>query len=140
MTSRAHKTGRAGGILCATALALLAALSASAQTQPAPPLRMVVPTVVVTAQKEPADGQTLPVSVTAVSSETLASDDIRIISDAALFAPNTYFSEFSARKLSFPHFRGVSSGPGNPAITTYVDGVPQLHSNASNIELIDVEQ
>jgi iron complex outermembrane recepter protein len=122
------------------AVVILVPWSALAQTQPAPPLRIVVPTVVVTAQKEPADGQTLPVSVTAVSSETIASDDITIISDAAILAPNTYFSEFSARKLSFPHFRGVSSGPGNPAITTYIDGVPQLHTNASSVELVGVEQ
>lgn len=106
----------------------------------APPLRIVVPTVVVTAQKEPADGQKLPVSVTAVSKDTIANEGIAIISDAGIYAPNTYFSEFSARKLSFPRFRGVSSGPGNPAITTYIDGVPQLHTSASSLELLDVEQ
>src|SRR4029077_2889696 len=37
-------------------------------------------------------------------------------------------------------FRGVSGGPGNPAITTYIDGVPMIHTNASNLELIDIEQ
>ena len=126
-----------------TALALLMPTVAWAQAQPAPPappLRITVPTVIVTAQKEPADGQKLPVSVTAVSKDAIAGAAIDVISDAAVYAPNTFFSEFSARKLSFPHFRGISSGPGNPAITTYLDGVPQLHSNASNIELIDVEQ
>ena len=128
MISRTRRTGKAGGTVCATGLALLAALSASAQTQPAAPLRIVVPTVVVTAQKEPADGQTLPVSVTAVSSGTLSSDDITIISDAAIFAPNTYFSEFSARKLSFPHFRGVSSvraiPPSRPTSTAFRSSIP----------------
>ena len=94
----------------------------------------------VTAQKEPADAQTLPLSVTAVSKDTIASDGIAIISDAGIYAPNTYFSEFSARKLSFAHFRGISSGPGNPAITTYIDGVPQLHTNASSVDLVDVDQ
>jgi iron complex outermembrane receptor protein len=96
--------------------------------------------VTVTATKEPADAQTLPLSVTAVSKDTISSDGIAVISDAGIYAPNTYFSEFSARKLSFPHFRGISSGPGNPAITTYIDGVPQLHTNASNIDLLDVDQ
>ena len=99
-----------------------------------------MPTVIVTAQKEPADGQKLPVSVTAVSKDTIASDGITIISDAAIFAPNTFFTEFTARKLSNAHFRGISSSPGNPAITTYIDGVPQLNTNSSSIELLDVEQ
>jgi len=99
-----------------------------------------MPTVIVTAQKEPEDGQKLPVSVTAVPNDTITNDGIAIISDAAIYAPNTYFSEFSARKLSFPRFRGISSGPGNPAITTYIDGVPQLHTNASSVDLLDVEQ
>src|SRR5262245_22231873 len=126
--------------LALVTFSLFAASPVHAQTEPSPPLRIVVPTVVVTAQKEPADGQTLPVSVTALSKDTITSDGMTIISDAGIYAPNTYFSEFSARKLSFPHFRGVSSGPGNPAITTYIDGVPQLHTNASSVELLDVEQ
>ena len=56
-----------------------------------------MPTVIVTAQKEPEDGQKLPVSVTAVPNDTITNDGIAIISDAAIYAPNTYFSEFSAR-------------------------------------------
>lgn len=124
-----------------SAIALLAPQSAGAQSQsPAQPLRITVPTVIVTAQKEPADVQTLPVSVTAISKDAMADAGVSALSDTAIYAPNTFFSEFSARKLSFPHFRGISSGPGNPAITTYVDGVPQLHTNTSSLELLDVEQ
>src|SRR5262245_43835063 len=126
--------------LALVTFSLLAASPVHAQTEPSPPLRIVVPTVVVTAQTQPADGQTLPVSVTALSKDTITSDGMTIISDAGIYAPNTYFSEFSARKLSFPHFRGVSSGPGSPAITTYIDGVPQLHTNASSVELVDIDQ
>jgi len=117
---------------------------ASAQSpdpQPPPdPLRITEPTVYVRAQKEPENIQRTPVSVTAVSKEMLQAENITTISGAGIFAPNTFFSEFSARKLSFPHFRGISSGPGNPAITTYVDGVPMIHTNASSMELVDVEQ
>ena len=108
-----------------------------AQGQVAP---IVLPTVVVTAQKEPADAQTLPVSVTAVSRETLANAGITVLREAAIYAPNVYFSDFTARKLSNPRFRGIGSSPANPAITTYVDGVPQLHANTSSIDLLDVER
>src|SRR5262245_17843169 len=142
---RAGQAGRAGrsAAILVCAFFGLGAATALAQTQQQPPpdaVRLIVPPVTVTATKEPADAQTLPLSVTAVSKDTISSDGIDIISDAGIYAPNTYFSEFSARKLSFPHFRGISSGPGNPAITTYIDGVPQLHTNTSSIDLLDVDQ
>jgi iron complex outermembrane receptor protein len=99
-----------------------------------------LPTVVVTAQKEPADAQTLPVSVTAVSRDVLVNAGVTVPREAAIYAPNVYFSDFTARKLSNPRIRGIGSSPANPAITTYFDGVPQLNSNTSSLELIDVEQ
>ena len=129
-------------------LALLAAPAAAAaapRRQPANPddegiLRTKLPTVTVTATKEPEDAQKVPVSVTAVSRQTLADSGARIVSDAAIFAPNTFFSEFTARKLSNARFRGISSSPANPGITTYIDGVPQLNTNSSSLELLDVGQ
>jgi iron complex outermembrane receptor protein len=99
-----------------------------------------MPTVTVTAQKEAEDKQRIPVSVTAVSKDTIDDAGIHIVSEAAIFAPNTFFTEWSARKLSNARFRGISSSPNNPGITTYIDGVPQLSANSSSIELLDVDQ
>jgi iron complex outermembrane receptor protein len=124
----------------------LAQTAARPQTTPAeeaaeePPLRVRMPDVTVTAQKEPEDKQRLPVSVTAVSSDTIRDANISIVSDAALYAPNTFFTELTARKLSNPRFRGIGSSPNNPAITTYIDGVPQLTANSSSLELLDIDQ
>src|SRR6185436_9611837 len=70
----------------------------------------------------------------------LESADIHTVGEAQIFAPNTYFNEWTARKLSNARFRGIGSSPNNPAITTYIDGVPQLSANSSSIELLDVEQ
>jgi iron complex outermembrane receptor protein len=99
---------------------------------------ITLPPVTVTAQKEPADAQRLPVSVTVVPMDWLRLGSS--VSDAGLYSPNTYFSEFTARKLTNPRFRGIGASPANPSITTFVDGVPMLNANASNIELMDVEQ
>jgi iron complex outermembrane receptor protein len=104
------------------------------------PTRITLPTVVVNAQKEPADRQTLPLSDTAVATEALSNAGINVVSDAALYAPNTYFQELTARKISNPRFRGVGSSPANPGITTFIDGVPQLNANSSSVEFIDVAQ
>jgi len=94
----------------------------------------------VTAQKEPADAQALPLSLTAVAKPTLQNAGVQIVSEAAVYAPNLQFSEFTARKLSNARFRGVGASPANPSITTLFDGVPQLHANSASIDLLDVEQ
>ncbi len=115
------------------------AIAASAAAQTTPPT-VTLPTVIVTAQKEAADVKEVPASITAVTAQTITDSGLGVITDAAIFAPNTVFTEFTARKVSNARFRGIGSSPGNPAITTYIDGVPQLNSNSSNIELLDVGQ
>ena len=124
---------RAGFVLLALAIA-----PAGAHAQPV--LRTALPPITVTAQKAPEDPQQVPVSVTAVSGETLEEAGIVSVSGAAAYAPNTYFNEFTARKLSNARFRGVGAGPNNSGVTTYIDGVPQLNANSSSLELVAINQ
>src|SRR6188768_2096751 len=121
------------------ALSLLVPAVASAQAPAAPPT-VTVPTVTVTAQKEPADPQSLPVSLSTVQLDPLWNGGMTTLGDVSIYAPNTFFSDFTARKLSNPRFRGIGSSPANPAITTYIDGVPQLNANSSSIEFLDISQ
>ena len=118
--------------------ALLTPAITAAQT--AQPPAVTLPPVTVTAQKEPANPQDLPVSVTVVPLEALWNGGMTTIGELSFRAPNTYFSDFTARKLSNPRFRGLGSSPANPAVTTYIDGVPQLNTNSSSVELLDVAQ
>jgi iron complex outermembrane receptor protein len=122
------------------AAALFTVLRFSPVLAQAPAATIQLPTVLVTAQKEPADPRTLPVSVTAVPKSTLVNAGATIPSEAGQHSPNTFFSEFAARKLSNVRFRGIGSSPANPSVTTYFDGVPQLNANTSSIDLLDVEQ
>ncbi len=103
-------------------------------------LRITLPVIVVTPQKEEEPAQEAPVSVTALPADTLQQAAIRSVGEAARYAPNAFFSDFSARKLSNARFRGIGASPANPAITTYIDGVPQLNANSSSIELMDLQQ
>ena len=123
--------------VAAVAYCLLAAVAPSAAQ---PPVYTTLPPITVTAQKEPDDPQNLPVSVTAVSNEMLTLAALNSVSQAGWFAPNSFFNEFTARKLSNPRFRGVGASPTNPGVTSYIDGVPQLNANSSSIELVDVDQ
>src|SRR5438034_2586387 len=141
--SRMRYSHHAGPVATCSLIAALFAPALAAAQQPAPsppPLRTTLPPITVTAQKEPDDPQKLPVSVTAVSNDTLENAGIRSISEASGYAPNTFFNEFTARKLSNPRFRGIGASPTNPGITSYIDGVPQLNANSSSIELIDIDQ
>ena len=108
------------------AAAAAAALFPTVATAQSPAASITLPPVVVTAQKEPADLQRLPLSATGVLEDTILGAGIRIASDAALLAPNVHFTQFSARKLSNVRMRGIGSSPGNPGVTTFIDGVPQL--------------
>jgi iron complex outermembrane receptor protein len=114
--------------------------SGQASQDPDGAVRLRLPVLTVTAEKEAEDAQRAAVSVTAVPKATLEAAAVRSVSDAADYAPNTFFHEFTARKLSNPRFRGIGSSPNNPGITTYIDGVPQLNANSSSIELADVDQ
>src|SRR5437667_7771778 len=80
---------------CALAASLLVSSQAAAQA----PVYATLPPVTVTAQKEPEDPQNLPLSVTAILSETLLAVGVRSVSDAGAYAPNVFFNEFTARKL-----------------------------------------
>src|SRR3954453_7298650 len=120
---------------------LIPAVAGAQTAAPQPPVQTVThPPVTVTAQKEPADPQSLPVSVTVVPLESLWNGGMTTIGEASIYAPNAYFTDFTARKLSNPRFRGIGSSPANPAISTVIDGVPQLNTNSSSIELLDVSQ
>src|SRR5688572_23557560 len=112
-----------------------------AQTAPAQAGDVVrLPPITVNVYKEPDDAQTLPVSVTAVPDRILSAAGVETVSDAAMLAPSTFFSEFTARKLSNARFRGIGSSPANPGVTTYIDNVPQLNTNSSSIEFMDIDQ
>jgi iron complex outermembrane receptor protein len=139
---RLSQVVRAGLIVLSWSLLLTSvvwAQSGNSQTaQPAASFQL--PTLVVTAQKEPADAQALPLSLTTVAKPTLQNAGVEIVSDAGRYGPNLQFSEFTARKLSNPRFRGIGASPANPSITTLFDGVPQLNTNTASIDLIDIEQ
>ena len=61
-------------------------------------IRFRLPTITVTAQKESDDIQEVPISVTAVTGDTLESAGVTSVSEAAHYAPNT--SSTSSRRAS----------------------------------------
>ncbi len=104
------------------------------------PLMAAPVTITVTAQKESEPALTIPLSITAVPEGTITDANIQAVKQAADYAPNIFINEFSARALSNPYFRGIGGSPTNPGVSIMIDGVPQLNSYSSNIELVNVGQ
>lgn len=96
--------------------------------------------VIVTARKWDEDAQDVPQSLTVISGSTIRDAGIRSVREASFLVPNVHLTEFTARRLSFPSIRGITSGVGDPAVTTFIDGVPQLTVSSANIALLDVER
>lgn len=98
------------------------------------------PAVIVSARKWEEDVQNVPQSVTVLPESFLEDSGIGNLREASYFVPNLFINEFSSRRLSFPTMRGIGSGVGDPAVTTYIDGVPQLSVATTNIPLLNVER
>jgi iron complex outermembrane receptor protein len=130
---------------------LLPAFSGESATAEPPAIPRAIPlhvakvvtnseSAIISAPKLHQDLLSSPLSATVSSRDFLDSAMVRTVKDAAIHAPNTFFTEFSARKLSNPRFRGIGSSAMHPGITTYLDGVPQFNANSSSLELLDIEQ
>lgn len=95
---------------------------------------------VVTARKQSESLAEVPLSVSVLDARELEDFGVREVSDLASRVPNALFSEFSARRLSFPFVRGIGSGLGDPAVITYVDDVPQFGFGGTNLPLHALER
>ncbi len=96
--------------------------------------------MVVTAEKREEPLRLTPQSVTALDARALEASGVENVKQASYYAPNLFVTGFAAKRTSFPYIRGIGSGQGDPAVTTYVDGVPQLSPNTTNIDFLDIQR
>ena len=99
--------------------------------------------VTVTAEKTPQDPQSIPVSITTLSQDAIADNDITDTSRVFQTVPNMYMVKFgpSAAFGAPASMRGITSSmTGNPAIGFYVDDVyyPNFDIDLFDLERIEV--
>ena len=94
----------------------------------------------VTARKWTEPLQSVPGAVTIQTSDSLERAGAQDLRDATHCVPNLTLGDFSARRLTFPFMRGIGSGRNSPAVTTCIDGVPQLSYATANQQLIDIDR
>ncbi len=104
------------------------------------PQDMTLAPVIVTAERVPQRLQDVPISDTVVTGNAIAADEIKTIDQAANFVPNLVESKFSQTRLASPFIRGIGSGENDPAVAEYIDGVPQLNLNVTNIEVAGIDR
>ncbi|HKX77410.1 MAG TPA: TonB-dependent receptor [Novosphingobium sp.] len=127
-------------ILVATGL--IAPELAHAQRAPAASASAEAADIVVTAQRREERLVDVPMSVTAISSETLVKSGVSNTSDLARVTPGLTITSYSNNLQ--PSIRGVTATGGNtgdnPSVGVYLDGVYQSQQVAALMDLPDVQQ
>jgi iron complex outermembrane receptor protein len=138
------------GILCAAvALPLWAgathAQEATTAAQPqvqSAPAQTAIEEVVVTAQRRSERLQDVPISVTAITAQTLQQDHIDNVARLQLVTPGLTWSQEGSS--SFPAIRGVrtqlQAAANDPVIGFYIDGVYQSRTMQQNFPFFDVSR
>lgn len=140
-------------LLAASALALIAATPAMAQNAPAPATPAAAPQaddqdqigdIVITAQRQSETLQTVPIAVSAFSSEALKAQQINTTSDLQLTLPNITFTKSNFTSSSSFNIRGIGDlcvGVTCDAATAiHVNDVPVLGSPIFQNEYFDMER
>lgn len=116
---------------------------AQADSSPQPPSPILLPSVVVTAQKRDQDPIDVPVTFNAFTGEFLNHHEVHRYEDLALFTPGMTVFEQSPGHPSV-NLRGLSSDNTDPRAATRVaifqDGVSISRIRASSVELFDLER
>lgn len=98
--------------------------------------------IVVTAQRRSERLQRVPVAVTALSGEALATKGLASTQDIAAATPGLTFTQVAGS--ASPRIRGVGTtnafGGNENSVATYVDGVYYASSNSTILTLANVEQ
>ena len=139
----AEITAARGSSLAAIAISicLLGAHPAQAQSQPEG-ARSDAADIIVTAQRRSERLVDVPMSVTALSSDTLEKSGVISTADLAKVTPGLTMTYFGSNLQ--PSIRGVTSTGGslgdNPSVAMYLDGIYQAQQIAAVLDLPDVEQ
>lgn len=116
--------------------------AATAQETTSAPTATRGDAVIVTARKREENLQEVPLSITALSSETIERAGIENLRDVAALTPGMTFDDIAAGLFATPTLRGLSQanvfGPRN--VATFIDGVYISDSAGVDIGIIDLER
>ena len=151
LISRTHRRGLSALLFATSALVMLGASAAHAQTVPPPaaagPVTQTpgassqVQEVVVTAERRAENIQQVPIQVTAFSGKTLANASAQTTQDVLNLTPNVSMDHSFTFLNSFVVVRGIAEiNNADSPLAIIVDGVPQNNQKEAYLDLTDVSQ
>ena len=123
-----------------TLTAALLPLCANAEDSPGnTPLNLG--SITVTASKFDENPQTLPLSLSVFTQDSLSRNHLHSMQDISSLTPGFSFYSSGSRRTALYYLRGIgSSGPTPPAVGVFLDDVYLHKTGFSDLELHDVEQ
>ncbi|SMC97322.1 iron complex outermembrane recepter protein [Desulfocicer vacuolatum DSM 3385] len=96
----------------------------------------------VTAQKNEADGQKVPISMSVFNEYSIEDNSIKSIKDIAPFTPGLMLYDNGGRESLSPTMRGLHTETGSfsSALGMFVDGIPVLGTSGFDVTLMDIER
>ena len=125
---RRRRSARAAFWMAFASAGAIAAAAHAADTNPtiaapAPSASNIGGEVIVTARKRAEDLKSIPLSVSAVSGDSLRSQKIINFEDLSRAVPNVAFNSSAMEGVTNISIRGVSSTAGSATVGTYIDDV-----------------
>ena len=140
-------------LLAASALAMVAALPAVAQTAPAPAAPAAAPQddtapetddIVITSTKRVTTLQDTPISVSVTSSEQIERAQVRDLLDLQTLVPSLKVGQLQSSANTNFIIRGFGNGANNigiePSVAVFIDGVYRSRSSAQIADLPNIQR
>ncbi len=128
----------------ASALAILAAIPALAQSAAEGEEESGITTIVVTAQKVAEDVQDVPIAITAITADRLEQTGTTSLEGLTQLVPSVTFRKGTTSANSAIIMRGVGtitfSVAAEPSVSTVVDGIVLSRSGQAFMDLVDAER
>ena len=121
---------------------VLTALGPPASAQQAEEDRPVIEEIIVTAMKREQSLQDVPMSIWAITSDTIDDSGLTGIQDLAQMVPGLIFAETIGRQTTAPSIRGVAPfGFADPTVVVMIDGYTSgFQRSGNNATLFDLER
>jgi outer membrane receptor protein involved in Fe transport len=139
-----HGGGNIVSVTVASIIASTASAQQAADATSAQATEVVLEEVIVTARKREESLQDVPLTVTAITADTINELNLKGIEDLGRFTPGFSYSSAFGRAAGSerPALRGQATILGAPVVSFFVDGVyvsgPSMSTEIGNLERIEV--
>ncbi|MDB4584040.1 TonB-dependent receptor, partial [Draconibacterium sp.] len=82
----------------------------------------------------------VPASISLITAQKIANDEIKTLSDISSSVPNFYMIDYGSKLQSPVFIRGIGSRLGAPSVGLYVDNVPYFEKTAFGFDFFDIER